>query len=323
MAHEIASNSDVFFELNKDQKAWHGLGTRLNLISPEFLRSSGFVFPVKQETLFLADGTEVQEAKVNRRVDTGEILAVVGSNTHAPDNGYTHLIDWATPLVEVGAVEIATAGTLRGGRRAYISMRFLTDTLEADVAPGDAIASFLMAKDVLDGSGSALVGLCNTRTVCANTLASAEKDMERFGKVRFSHTKTYTATMESFRDAVNVAKRNFEMSVEQYRALANRDINQNDLHKYVALCLDIPETTLVSENKTFAKIMENFERPEVASTDGTWFKAYNSAQAYLQWQQGTKNTAQMTRTNNMLFGPGAGQNRQWLALALQSSGVTA
>ncbi len=322
MAHEIASN-DVFFELNKDDKAWHGLGTRLDTILPEFLRASGFVFPVKQEPLFLADGTEVSEAKVNRRTDTGEILAVVGNNTHAPENGYTHLIDWASPLVESGAVEIATAGTLRGGKRAYISMRFLTDTLEADVAPGDAITSFLMAKDMLDGSGSALIGLCNTRTVCANTLAIAEKEMEKFGKVRFSHTKTYTVTMESFRDAVNVAKRNFEMSVEQYRALAQKSVNQHDLHKYVALCLDIPETTLVGENKALAKIMENFEKPEVASTDGTWFKAYNSAQAYLQWQQGTKNTAQVTRTNNMLFGPGAGQNRQWLALALQSSGVTA
>lgn len=321
MAHEIANN-DVFFELNKDEKAWHGLGTRIDSISPDFLRASGFVFPVVQEPLFLADGTEVSEAKVNRRTDTGAILAVIGKETHAPDNGYTHLIDWASPLVDSGAVEIATAGTLRGGKRAYISMRFLTDTLQADVAPGDVITSFLMAKDVLDGSGSALVGLCNTRTVCANTLAIAEKEMEKFGRVRFSHTKTYTSTMESFRDSVNVAKRNFEMSMDQYRALACRDINQADLHKYVALCLDVPETTLPKENKALAKILENFNRAEVASTDGTWFKAYNSAQAYLQWQQGTKNTAQVARTNNMLFGPGAGQNRQFLTLALQQSGVS-
>lgn len=324
MAHEIAS-TDCFYELNKDEKAWHGLGVRKDAITPEFLRSNeaGFVFDVAQESAQLADGTILDSVRVNRRVDNGQILAVVGPNTHAPSKGYTHLVDIAQPLVEAGAVEISTAGTLRDGKRGYVSMRFLLESFEADVKPGDSIVSFLMLKDVLDGSGSASGNLCNTRVVCANTLAVAEKEAEKFGKMRFNHTSTYVQTMADFMANVNVAKRQFELTVAQYRALAQKDINKADLAKYVTLCLDLPETTLPSESKALAKIIENFERPEVASTDGTWFKAYNAAQSFLQWQIGSKNTKQSTRTDSMLFGPSNGQNRAWLSNALQLSGVSA
>lgn len=324
MAHEIASN-DCFYELLKDAKAWHGLGLRREDITPEFLasRESGFARDIVQEQAFLKDGTVIGDIRVNRFVDTGEIVATVGADTHAPAQGFMHLVDIAKPLVEAGACEIATAGTLRGGRRGYISLRFLTETFEADIAQGDSVVSFLMLKEMLDGKGAASLNLCNTRVVCANTLAVAEREAEQFGKMRFNHTATYVQTMADFASNVNVAKRRFELTVSQYRALAAKDVNASDLKRYVSICLDIPETTLASENKALCKILENFEKKEVSATDGTWFKAYNAAQEYLQWQQGSKNTPQARRTDNMLFGPSAAQNRQWLTNALTMSGVSA
>lgn len=328
MAHEIYNN-DVFFELQKDAKAWHGLGERRADITPEFLASSEskFARDIKQQNAYIKndDGTLtlVEDVRVNRFVDTGEIVATVGSDTHAPAKGFMHLVDIARPLVEAQACEIATAGTLRGGRRGYISLRFLTESFEADIGAGDTVVSFLMLKEMLDGKGAASLNLCNTRVVCANTLAVAEREAEQFGRMRFNHTATYTQTMASFAENVNVAKKRFEMTVSQYQSLARKDINANDLQKFVTLCLDIPETTLKSENKALCKIIENFERSEVTSTDGTWYKAYNAAQEYLQWQQGSKNTPQARRTDNMLFGPAASANRAWLHNALLMSGVQA
>lgn len=324
MAHEIAS-TDVFYELTKDSKAWHGLGQRRDVITPEFLASkeSGFARQVVQEQAFLKDGTPVGDIRINRFVDTGEIIASVGADTHAPADGFMHLVNIARPLVDSKACEVATAGTLRGGRRGYVSLRFLTENFEADIAPGDSVVSFLMLKEMLDGKGAASLNLCNTRVVCANTLAVAEREAEQFGRMRFNHTPDYVATMADFAANVNVAKRRFELTVSQYRALANSCINQNDLKRYVTVCLDLPETTLASENKALCKILENFEKKEINSTDGTWFKAYNAAQEYLQWQAGSKNTPQARRTDNMLFGPSATMNRQWLTNALQMSGVSA
>ncbi len=323
MASEIEA-TDCFYELKKDDQAWHGKGVRLDCITPGFLRTpeSKFCFGVWQEKAFLADGRELSEVRVNMR-DNGQVLAVVGRDTHAPANGHEHLVDIATPLVESGACEIATAGTLRNGKRGYISLRFLSENFEADIAPGDTVVSFLMLKEMLDGMGAASANLCNTRVVCANTLAVAEREAEQFGRMRFNHTSTYVQTMADFASNLNVAKRRFELTIEQYRALAKRDINAADLKKYVAICLDIPETTLGSENKALCKILENFEKKEVSSTEGTWFKAYNSAQSFLQWQQGSKNTPQSRRTDNMLFGQSAGQNRAWLTNALAMSGVSA
>lgn len=187
MAHEVETMAYV----KERGVPWHGLGNPLsNLVDAREMRAaSGLDWVVDQRPLFTtgADGQSVKvEGKVaNIRATDDQVLGVVGDRYKIIQN--EALFDFSDALLDAGAV-YETAGSLRGGKRVFISM----EVPEGVSVPGDngAVRSYVLVTNGHDGLHPMRAVVTPVRVVCQNTLNAA------LGSVRSSFTLRHTAKME-------------------------------------------------------------------------------------------------------------------------------
>src|SRR5205823_12189648 len=91
-----------------------------------------------------------------------------------------------------------------------------------------------------DGSLAVRCGFTPVRVVCANTLAMAHGD-DASKLIRVKHTKDVLENLANVREVMDLANQQFEATAEQYRRLARKSINQDDLRKYVRRVLKIED----------------------------------------------------------------------------------
>jgi hypothetical protein len=80
MAHEIATTSGRPAIAYFGATPWHGLGTRLDepATAAQAMQSAGLDYRVDLKSLTTDDGAKVAFRKVVVRIDTGQVLGVVG-----------------------------------------------------------------------------------------------------------------------------------------------------------------------------------------------------------------------------------------------------
>jgi len=311
MAHEIEQNDSMF---SVGQRAWHGLGTVLDKAPTisEALTSAKLNWEVKTEALFTASGERV-DAQATRRVDTQEVLGVVGPNYHVVQN--IEALNVFQPLVDTGLVTLETAGSLRNGRRVWILAK-ITEIQESRVGSNgnDSVIPYWLLSNSHDGKTAVRMGFTPTRVVCANTLAAAQRSSES-KLIRVTHTSKVMQNLETLRDAMNLAKRDFEVTLEQYRYLASRDIATADLENYVRVVFDLPkpeERQRAGLPKALEKCIESFDK-DAHTYGATWWSAYNAVQGFMQHEQGRSQDA---RLDQLWFGPNQSRNVNALELAV-------
>jgi phage/plasmid-like protein (TIGR03299 family) len=125
---------------------------------------------------------------------------VVGAS-YVPIQNEEHC-DLLDALVDESGAHFETAGSLKGGRQVFISMK-LPDTLQ--VGGVDAIDTYLTACNSHDGSMAFRLMVTPVRVVCANTLAAAI----RSAKASFSihHTTGAKSQIQAARDALGLTFR--------------------------------------------------------------------------------------------------------------------
>jgi hypothetical protein len=144
-----------------------------------------------------------------------------------------------------------------------------------------------------------------------NTLSMATAD--RANGINFQHRGDVADTLEKARETIDLTRRTFEVTVEQYQFLASRRVE--NLQSYVMQVLESPADTkaedmpkAVQEITTLYATGKGAELPGVT---GTWWGAYNATTEWVDWKRGTDKN----RLNNAWFGIGAAIKQSALQIA--------
>jgi phage/plasmid-like protein (TIGR03299 family) len=198
--------------------AWHSLGQVIpggTSDVEEVIRLAGIGFGVDLRQVRYHAGDQLRtdlRHHVTVRDDTHEALGVVGSKYTPIQNRAAFA--FLQELVASGDVTWESAGSLRGGRRVFISMK-LPETVTID--PGgiaDEIVPFIVAINSHDGTSPFQVVATPWRPVCGNTERFAVRDA--WSRWTVTHTK-------SAENRIAEAQRTLGLSLAYYDAFAEEE----------------------------------------------------------------------------------------------------
>lgn len=241
---------------------------------------------------------------------------------------------WFQPWLDAKEAALHTAGALFSGQRIWILAKLNRDPME--VAAGDIVEKYVLLSHSHDGSLAIRVGFTPIRVVCNNTLSMAHSDSAS-KLIRLKHSKNVHANLENLRDVMNLVNQEFEATAEQYRLLVNKQINQNDLRKYVKKLFDVTGDdnviwTATARTKEMKEIVsermkgimddvinlcEAGKGNNLPSVKGTYWSAYNGVTEYLSYVNGRNED---NRLNSLWFGQNANLNKLALLTAVEMAG---
>jgi phage/plasmid-like protein (TIGR03299 family) len=300
---------------------WHSLGTALEEADlydcPSASRKAGLDWEVEIVPLVAAD-TQAQVAhRAVRRTSDARVLGVVGPR-YAPLQN-KDAFSWFQPFLDAREAALHTAGSLKQGSRVWVLAKLNRDPLV--IAEGDTVEKFLLLSHGHDGSLAVRCGFTPVRVVCANTLAMAHgSDASKLIRVR--HTESVLESLASVREIMDLANAEFQATAAQYRRLARKGVNQDDVRKYVRRVLKIESEEDISARsrnivEEIAQLAEAGRGNDLPSVRGTLWTAYNGVSEWLTYGRGRSDD---NRLNSLWFGDSALTNRYALEVALDMAG---
>lgn len=333
MSHQFDSGLFVNSKLNQE---WHGLG---NVVAEapktiaEAIQLAGMDWTVEESPVITYGDRDSTPAlvdgwKVLRRSDTRKTLHVCRESYTPVQN--SEAFQWFDPIIADGDVEISAAVSLQEGKRIAITAK-IKDGIE-DVVKNDPIEAFLLMFNSHDGSLSLGVKFTNVRVVCANTLAMAlrgekqtfSENMTWNGKTaRIRHTKSIHENMNAVRDAIDIQKRAFRYSIEEYRAMSKVDLSSAAFDRYLATVFSkqLEGDRKVQDLRQYEQLVQNFETGigmDIKGARGTLWGAYNAVTEWTTHQRSTTDDLEATRDrlNSLWFGSSAQINETAHSAAL-------
>jgi phage/plasmid-like protein (TIGR03299 family) len=323
MAHQITAR-DVFGEVRANgERAWHGLGVELpeGLTAEEGFKriNLGWETGLYPTTVRIpqSDGTfkEVVDTDFNMhvRMDTFQSLGVVGKG-YKPMSNMT-LARFMDSLVGSDAtVKLETAGSLRGGRRVFGSVR-LPKTIE--VVNDDILELFIIGSTAHDGSAATQFYGSSIRPVCANTLGWSENCA--VGMVKFQHSGDVEAKVEVAQAALGILVKGANDFEKEVKAVAKMNLKKEQVQGYFEACYHLTFGQISAElpqkeqerraehkTKTIAKWLVNLEdeKQQIKGIRGTAWAAYNAFSQWSDHERGRfKDVAESdARVHSNLFG---------------------
>jgi phage/plasmid-like protein (TIGR03299 family) len=316
MAHELMENDTMF---SVKEKPWHGLGTVVSEApnTEEAIKLSGLDWGVELEPLKGTVTEKYSDHYAVLRMDNLEHLGVVGPNYTPLQN--IKAFEFFDGFVEGGFCEFETAGSLLNGRKIFILAKIKID--DFDIQKNDPVQSYILLSNSHDGSTAVRMGYTPIRVVCANTLKMAHEN-NRSQLIRIRHTLQVEKNLEEIAQAMDIINQQFIVTAEKYKWLATRDINPNDLKKYVKQVFSVKslEKQLEEEQKEekHERILEYVTNQLETEPEKNWWTAYNSVQHYLQ--HGSERSTLENNYNNLWFGQKDQKNRKALESALSLAG---
>lgn len=314
MSHEV---ENMFY---RNEVPWHKLGKHIKHepTIEEAIVAAGLNWTVETQPLFLADGTKAP-SKATVRTSDNSILGTVGENYKPLQN--IDAFQFFNPFLESKEAVLETAGSLRQGKRVWVLAKINKDPMVIVPKADDKVEKFILLAHGHDGLMSVRVGFTPIRVVCANTLAmSLNSDGSQL--LRVKHTKNLLDNLEKVSEIMQAANASFEATAEQYKYLANKEINQADLEKFVKIIFAGPNyEAMEKEGKKPArdvlpKVLNLFEAGlgnNLVGVRGTYWAAYNAVTEYLAYERGQD---EQVRLDKMWFGDSANINKKALDTAL-------
>ena len=295
---------------------WHGLGNSVDegINVNDAIVAAGLDWEVGLKDLQTVDGTPVNHRATYRKSD-GSILGVVGPRYTPLQN--KDAFDWFQPFLDANECSIHTAGSLHLGQKVWVLAQLNRDNSE--IVPGDEVSKFILLSNSHDGTTAIRVGYTPIRVVCVNTLAMAHGHSDS-KLIRIRHTRSSKTNLDNVRDIMDNINVQFEATAEQFRFLASKDFNQNDVRRYVKTMLGI-EGTVDADIKTRTRnimddILARIEGPKQSATNvrGTWWAAYNGFNEYLNYAKGR---TEDNRLDSLWFGTNGNDNIKALNKAME------
>ena len=318
MAHQFDSGMFVA------QKAWHGLGTVVDTAptTAEAIRLAGMDWQVTEEPLFTPDAP-VPGWKCLRRSDNRAVLHVCRDSWTPLQNA--EAFEFFDPIIQDGDVQLEAAIALQEGKRIAITAK-IKDGI-ADVLPGDPVEQYIVLYNAHDGSLCLGVMFSNTRVVCANTLAAAISARKRGGGVgkfigsddmaignkaiKLRHTSNIKANLALVRDSIDVSRRQFTLTLEQYRAMAATPMGRGLFTEYLSQVFErrLKQGDNAEALRAYEPILAKFEAgigSDIPGVRGTVWGGYQAITEYVTHERGWGNDVEAARTrlNQVWFGEG-------------------
>jgi phage/plasmid-like protein (TIGR03299 family) len=324
MSHEIEVINGQASTFGVLKTPWHGLGKILDNppTTEEAIKCAGLDWQVSLVPLHGAFNgvplTGVNHWATVRSTDAS-VLGVVGP-TYVPLQN-VDAFKFFQPVLDAGEATLETAGSLRKGRRVWILARVKCDPVE--IVPGDPVVSYLLLSNGHDGTMAIRAGSTLTRVVCSNTLSAAHQDGAS-KLLRIRHTDKASEALEVVRDTMNIVRREFEATTEQFKILARKGVVKADLESYVRKVF-FPKVTLVSATeevedpaeRLLGKIIPLFETGagnDIPGVRGTAWAALNAVTHYLSHERGQNAD---NRVNSLWFGDSANTSQRAFTQALK------
>jgi phage/plasmid-like protein (TIGR03299 family) len=224
VAHEIEQFDDgtaAFFSSRID--AWHRLGTvTTGCLTGAQVMDVAFLggWDVRKESVqTVASGAVVPNrwatTRLHPKSGRREVLGMVGKSYQVVQNEQAcDLLDF---IVDETGAHFETAGSLRGGREAFVTMK-LPDTMR--IAGIDAMDLYLAMCTSHDGSRLARVLVTPVRIVCANTQAAAFAN--NVGEYTLRHSGDIIGKLAEVREALNLVP----VYLDQFQTEAEKMIDK-------------------------------------------------------------------------------------------------
>jgi phage/plasmid-like protein (TIGR03299 family) len=339
MSHEFDSGLFV------GESAWHGLGVVVDkppATTAEAIALAGMNWSVNESPVITIGESDsapglVDGWKVLKRSDNGSVLNVCRDTWTPVQN--LEAFQWFDPIIQDQDATLSAAVSLQGGKRIALTAKITDET--AEVVNGDPIEAYLLLFNSHDGTLSLGVKFTNIRVVCSNTLnmnlrgtqigSTREDGMIWNDKAaRIRHTKSIHANLDAVRDAIDVSRRSFRYTIDEYRAMSQVSLTTELFQKYLTNVFqkDLIGTDnkpkLVTDLRHYDRLVENFESGRGADqigVRGTLWGAYNAVTEWTSHQRG--NTAESddteaarNRLNSLWFGTSANINEMAHTAAL-------
>lgn len=293
---------------------WHGEGqevpNELKYDIAAFIKAAHLDTEVGCKKLKTVDDQEIAERYTYCKT-TGKLFGCVGPRYVPLQN--QQAFDWFQPWLETKEVSLTTAGALFDGKKVWVQA--LIEGIDTEIKTGDKIRSLVMLSNSHDGSTAVRVGLTPQRVVCSNTLAAAHSN--RISQlIRVKHGKNVVAKIDNIRETIDLIRQEFVATIEQYRKLAVKGINPQDLERFVKIAFGVEnEKKEDISTKTLNQIDLVYKRynNEIAIAGNTLWNAYNAVNGYLNHDYGRSAD---TRFDSLIFGENHSKDKNMLDLAL-------
>lgn len=228
MSHQIETHANTAAALFARVDPWHRLGTTLEgeAFTAEQAMTLGHLggWDVRKVPLSASEITTegvtrmdvpgFATVRTNPFTRAPEALGVVGSAYHPLQN--EEQAEFLNRLADESGAIFDTAGSLRGGRQVFVTMR-LPESLK--VGGHDRVDLNIAALNSHDGSSAFRLLITPVRVVCANTQAAALR--EHKASISIRHTRNAKAAVQTAREALGLT---FAYANE-FEAEAERMIN--------------------------------------------------------------------------------------------------
>lgn len=216
MAHEV----ETMFSAR--ETPWHGLGqvTEDVLTAKDAIVAAGLDWEVelrKVYTLNTAGNKMVVPGNHAVVRDSDESVLGIVKSKYVPFQN-RDAFTFADNLVDSGSAKYETAGSLRGGKQVFLTMKVPT---EIKINGGDAHDLYVLLRTSHDGSKAVGVYLTPIRVVCMNTMALATQRSNVKQKWSMPHVSTIEGKLNEARETL---KMSFEYA-DEFSRMANELID--------------------------------------------------------------------------------------------------
>jgi len=312
MAHMILENDNIVYA---GAVPWHGIGISIppTFTANEAMMAAGLNWNV--ELMDLAFVRNQQAVGV-----MPDHLAVVRTDKMIPlgvtSDRYKPLqnsegFDVFQHVLDTGMASIETAGSLKNGAIVW-ALAQIKD-VEEEIVSKDTVKMYVLMSFGHDGKRAIRIGYTPIRVVCNNTLTVAENNNES-KLVRVLHRGNVVQNVQALTKSMDLAAREFRMTTDQYRFLASRAVNREDLRQYVKTVLELNEDSTRSKNIIDFVMWKADHGIGNQESAGSWWSAYNSITEYLNHDAG-RNVD--NRFSSLWFGKNATVNKTALTEALR------
>ena len=314
MAHEletVANGATAFASARLS--AWHQLGTITEqCMTADEIMTKAFLGGWKVRKIDL-QGVEVTDdgvrvitcpdkwmtVRTNIVTNETEYLGVVGDDYQVVQN--EQVADMLDKLVDESGAHFETAGSLRGGRSVFVTMK-LPESMR--VAGVDDLELYLAATTSHDGTSALRVDATPVRIVCANTQRAAFDRTKGF--YVFRHTSNVHSQIAQAREAMGLMWKYLDAFQAEADRMINETLTMGAFEKIVAelwpLADDASEPTKKNSRKRSATLRYLIRDADTqAAIKGTRWAGYQAITEYIDHYAPAKDAA--LRATRAVTGP--------------------
>ncbi len=313
MGHNLNEANGQIGMMYVGEVPWHKLGTKLDepATAEEAIQSAGLGFTVHKIPLTTETALPIESHFATVRMDTNQVLGVVGSR-YVPIQNHEAFMTFDA-LVGEGEAIYHTAGALGKGERIWLLAK-LPDYIR--VRGNDLVEKFLLLTNSHDGSSVVRVKLTPIRVVCENTLSLALSGAEQ--EVRIRHTAHASERMKEAHEILGLTNKLYEELDHIFNQMSSTRIDGRVLSDYVAKVFPDPLTNGCPHrrNPVREKVFELAHVGKGADlARGTLWGAYNAVTEYVDYYRRLTN-GDSTRLRSIWFGSGERIKQHAFKLAL-------